>query len=187
MLAAVLATGCADRIGPGYVGINVSYAGSARGVQDYTTTTGWVVYNPATSTVLEWPVFVQTAKWTKNLDEGKPVNEEITFTNKDGMQFGVDVSLAYHLLPEKVPHFYVQFRTADMNTFTHGFLRNLARDKFDKNGGKYTIDQIMGDNATFLADVRAQLQDELNPYGVILDQFGLIWSTAPAGPDSEGD
>jgi regulator of protease activity HflC (stomatin/prohibitin superfamily) len=172
-------SGACTRISPGYVGIQVSYAGSNRGVSDYPTTNGWVLYNPIFSTVLEWPTFVQTAKWTSNLNEGKPVNEELTFTNKDGMQFAVDVSLAYHLEPDKVPHFYVKFRSDDMDVFTHGFLRNMARDKFDKNGGKYTIEEIMGDNAIFLADVRKQLQDEVAPYGVVLDQFGLIGAPRP--------
>lgn len=172
-------SGACTRVGPGYVGIKVSYAGTDRGVSDFPYTTGWVLYNPFFTDVLRWPTFVHLAKWTKSLDEGAPINEEITFTNKDGMMFGADVSLAYHLEREKVAHFYVKFRTDDMDTFTHGFLRNMARDKFDKLGGKYTIEQIMGDNAEFVADVRKQLQAEVEPFGIMLDQFGLIGACRP--------
>lgn len=176
-----LSAGACTRVGPGHVGIVVSMAGSNRGVEDTPETTGWVFYNPALTSVYEFPTYVQTAKWTKSLTEGKAVNEEITFTNSDGIQFGVDVSLSYHLMQGRVPYFYVKFRTDDLETFTHGFLRNLARDKFDTLGGKYTVQQVMGDNATFLQEVQTALQKDLTPIGVQLDQFGLIG--APRPPD----
>lgn len=179
ILSVALFSGACTRVGPGHVGIKVSLAGSNRGVNDLPLQTGWVFYMPGASQVFEYPTFVQTAKWTKSLDEGKPVNEEITFTNADGMQFGADISLAYHLVETKVPHFYVKFRSDDLDNFTHGFLRNLARDKFDKLGGKYSISQIMGDNAEFLKDVRDSLQAELTPVGVELDQFGFIGAPRP--------
>jgi regulator of protease activity HflC (stomatin/prohibitin superfamily) len=179
LLLAAVWTGACTRVSPGYVGIQVSYAGSDRGVKDFPTTTGWVLYNPIFSTVMEWPTFVQTAKWTANLKEGSESNEEITFTNKDGMQFAADISLSYHLEASKVPHFYVQFRTDHMDTFTHGFLRNVARDAFDQNGGKYTIEQIMGDNAEFIKNVTEIVQKKVEPFGVIIDQFGLIGAPRP--------
>lgn len=178
VLALLLSTAC-TRISPGYVGIQVSYAGTNRGVQDYPTTNGWVTYNPIFSTVLEWPTFVQTAKWTASSTEGSPNDESITFTNRDGMQFRADISLSYHLVPDKVPHFYVKFRTDDMNLFTHGYLRNVARDKFDTYGGRYSIEQIMGDNAEFLKAVRDAIQVEVEPIGVFIDQFGLIGAPRP--------
>lgn len=184
VLAALLALsstvlGACTRVSPGYVGIQVSYAGTNRGVSDYPTTAGWVVYNPAFSTVLEWPTFVQTAKWTASATEGSPNDESITFTDKDKMQYHADVSLSYHLNPALVPAFYVKFRTENMDLFTHGYLRNVARDKFDTLGGQYNIDQIMGDNAEFLNKVRAAIAKEVLPVGVEIDQFGLIGAPRP--------
>ncbi|MDO8626721.1 MAG: SPFH domain-containing protein [Candidatus Magasanikbacteria bacterium] len=170
--------GC-TRIDAGHVGIVVNLAGDQRGVQDLPTQTGWVTYNPIGTSVFEYPTFVQTAVWTKSLTEGNPTNEEITFTNADQMQFAADISLAYQLQPEKVPAFYVKFRSDDLAKFTHGFLRNLAREKFDNVGGKYKTEQIMGDNAPFLAEVRKALQDELDPIGVHIEQFGFIGAPRP--------
>ncbi|MBI2062908.1 MAG: prohibitin family protein [Candidatus Yanofskybacteria bacterium] len=171
-------SGC-TRIGPGHVGIEVDLAGSQRGVQDFTLKTGWVFYNPISTEIEEYPTFVQTVAWTKSLEEGNPVNEEITFTTGDQMKVDADISLAYHLVAEKVPAFYVKFRSDDLQTFTHGFLRNMAREKFDNIAGKYKIEDIMGDNAKFLADTRKALQEELEPQGVILDQFGFIGAPRP--------
>ncbi len=177
-----LMVGCTT-IQPGHAGVLVNSWGKNRGVQDYTVTTGQVMYNPFTTSVYEWPTFVQSVVWTKNPSEGHPTNEEITFTNKDQMQVAADISLAYHLETSKVPEFYVKFRTADMDAFTHGYLRSLTRDKFNEIAGRYTISQIMGDNGPFLKEVKDALQKDLEPYGVILEaQFGIIG--APRPPES---
>ena len=175
----LLSNACSKRIEPGHVGIVVNSYGNQRGVSDFPATTGTVWYNPWTTTVLQYPTFVQTAKWTKDVNEGKPVNEQITFTNKDNMLIAVDVSLSYSLLPEKVPHFYVKFRNDDLAAFTHGILRNQARDCFNENAGQYTIDQIMGDNAAFISSVRKCVQSQTEGVGVQLEQFGLIGAPRP--------
>lgn len=174
----VMFFGC-TRVGPGYVGIKVSMAGTSRGVDAYPATTGWVFYNRMTDSVFEYPTFVQTAKWTRDPNEGHPVNEEITFTNKDSMLISADISLSYTLRAEKVPAFYVKFRSDDLDKFTHGYLRNVARDMFNETAGKYSIEQIMGDNGPFLAEVRQKLQTQVEPIGVVIEQFGLIGAPRP--------
>lgn len=179
VLAAALLGGC-TRIGPGYGGIKVSMAGSERGVEDTPVTTGWVFYNPLLSTVYEWPLFVQQVVWSHNVNEGNPVNEEITFTNADQMQIAVDVSLAYRLDLAKLPQFFVKFRTDNMKQFTDGYLRSLTRDKFNEAAGKYHIEQIMGDNGPFIAEVKTALQRDLTPIGVQLEsQFGIVGAPRP--------
>lgn len=176
----VLLTGCGRTIvEPGHVGIKVDYYGTDRGVESYPQVTGIVWYNPFTTSVFQYPTFVQTAVWSHNVNEGNPVDESVSFTTADQMQVYADISLAYHLIPEKVPAFYVKFRSQDLGTFTHGFLRNQAREKFDNAAGKYRIEQIMGDNAPFLKETREALQAELTPIGVQIDQFGFIGAPRP--------
>lgn len=174
--------GC-TRVGPGYAGIKVNMAGSERGVEDFPATTGWVFYNPLSSTVFEYPTFVQNATWQLgpiNGGEDAQPDESITFTTKDKMQVSVDVGASYQLDFAKVPHFYVKFRTDDLNTWTHTYFRALARDKFNLVGGKYNIDQIMGGHAEFLAEVKQALQADLTPYGVVMgEQFGIIGAPRP--------
>lgn len=181
LLCAILAlatqTGCQTHINPGHVGIRVDSC-SGGGVDPKPLGVGYHGTGPCVS-VVEYPTYVQSAVWTKNPNEGHPQNEEITFTNKDQMQIAVDISLAYQLDPTKAPAFYSKFKADELDTFTHGFLRNLAREKFDTAAGKYSIEQVMGDNATFLKEVRDGLQVELNPYGVTLTQFGFIGAPRP--------
>lgn len=172
-------TGCSKLIPPGYVGIVINLYGTDRGVSNLPLRTGRIWYNPFSEQVFEYPTFVQTAVWSRSVTEGKPVNEEITFSNADQMQVAADISLAYHLVPDKVPSFYQRFRSDELDQFTHGFLRNLARQVFDDVAGKYKIEQIMGDNAKFLKEVRDGLQDQLKDQGVVFDQFGFIGAPRP--------
>lgn len=179
-LLAGLTTGCGTTIQPGHAGIVVDAYGKDRGVQSYTASTGRVWYNPFTTTVFEYPTFVQSVVFTHSQDEGKAVNEEITFTNADQMSIAADVSLSYSLSLEKLPAFYVKFRSDDLSQFTYGFLRSLMRDKFNEIAGHYSIAQIMGDNGPFLREVKAALQTDLEPVGVHLEsQFGFIGAPRP--------
>lgn len=180
MVLALTINGAAcTRIGPGYTGIKVSMAGDNKGVDSTPAVTGWVFYNPFLTSVLEYPTFVQTAVWSSNPNEGSVNNEEVTFSNVDQMQVAVDVSLSYHLQADKVPAFYVKYRSDDLNSYTHGLLRNAARDAFNEHGGKFHIEQIMGDNAEFIQSVRVALQKEVEPVGVVIDQFGIIGIPRP--------
>lgn len=174
-------TGCGGctRVSPGYVGVKSTLAGTGRGLSDVAVGPAWVYYNAFTESVMEYPTFVQTAVWTHNVNEGHPVNEEITFTSKEAMQIAADISLAYSLQADRVPAFYIKFRSDDLASFTHGFLRNLAREKFDNVAGRYSVEQIMGDNGPFVGEVRLSLQHELDPIGIKLEQFGFIGAPRP--------
>lgn len=178
--AAIFATGCATRIGPGNVGIKVDLAGSQRGVEDLPIRTGWVFYNPAGSKVVEYPTYVQTAKWTRDLNEGRPINEEISFNTLQGLTVYGDVSLSYHLDPARVPAFYVKFRSDDIDQFTHGFLRNVARDSMNRVAANYTVEEIMGVKKPEMEQrSRDELQSEVKDIGVVIEQFGFIGSPRP--------
>src|ERR1700744_5252905 len=58
------------RIGAGYVGVEVVLSGSQRGPAEIPIRTGWGFYSPLRSQIIEFPPFVQTVKWTHDLNEG---------------------------------------------------------------------------------------------------------------------
>ena len=72
-------------IGAGYVGVEVVLSGSQRGASEIPIRTGWVFYSPLRSQIIEFPTFVQTVKWTANLNEGRATNEEMSYNSKEGM------------------------------------------------------------------------------------------------------
>jgi regulator of protease activity HflC (stomatin/prohibitin superfamily) len=149
-------------------------------VEDLPIRTGWVFYNPAGSKVVEYPTYVQTAKWTHDLNEGQPINEEISFNTLQGLTVYGDISLSYHLDPAKVPAFYVKFRSDDISQFTHGFLRNVARDSMNRVAANYTVEEIMGEKKPEMEQrSRDELQSEVKDIGVVIEQFGFIGSPRP--------
>lgn len=170
----LMTVGC-TKIPPGHVGIEVNMAGNDRGVSSYTPTTGWVFYNRWMTNVFQYPTFVQTAKWTKDLGEGHAANEEVSFSSKDGSIITGDVSLSYQLVKEKVPYFYQEFRSDDLDTFTHGFLRNVARDAFGAIASNYAVEDLYSSKRQeFTSKVKDQINSVAAKYGVQIDQFGFL-------------
>lgn len=70
--------GCGTTIPPGHVGIMVDQYGKNRGVKDYTTSTGRVWYNPWTTSVIEYPTYTQTIKWTGAMRATKTVSASVS-------------------------------------------------------------------------------------------------------------
>lgn len=171
--------GCAQRVEPGHVGLKINLYGGNRGVADIPLVTGMVWYNPFTTSVYEYPTFVQTATWQRAGDS----NEEITFNSKEGLIISADISLSYQLAADKAPHFYVQFRSDDIGHFTHGFFRNVARDAFNEEASSYSVEELYSNRKEeFLSKVRGRVNTQLNAYGISLEQLGFIG--APRLPDN---
>jgi regulator of protease activity HflC (stomatin/prohibitin superfamily) len=170
------------RIEAGHVGVEINLAGSQRGASEIPIRTGWVVYSPLRTQIIEFPTYVQTVKWTRSLDEGHPVNEEMGFNSKEGMEISVDVSLSYAIEPQKVPDFYVKYRVSDLDVFTHGILRDIVRNSLNEVASTFTVEDIYGEHkAEFLKRVEALIQEKVAPVGVSVQQFGFIG--APRVPE----
>ncbi len=167
--------GRVTRIDAGHVGIEINLAGSQRGASDIPIRTGWVFYSPLKSQVIQFPTYVQTVKWTANLHEGHEVNEEMGFNSKEGMEIRSDVSLSYAIDGSKVPEFYVKYRIADLDLFTHGILRDIVRNSLNEVASTYTVEDIYGEKkAEFLKQVETMIASKISPVGVSVQQFGFI-------------
>src|SRR5271163_1993959 len=130
------------RIEAGHVGVEINLAGQQRGASEIPIRTGWVFYSPLTTQIIEFPTYVQTVKWTKNLNEGNPLNEEMGFNSKEGMEIFADVSLSYAIEPSKVPDFYVKYRVNNLDLFTHGVLRDIVRNSLNEVASTYTVEDV---------------------------------------------
>ena len=163
------------RIEAGHVGVEINLAGSQRGASEIPVRTGWVVYSPLSTQIIEFPTYVQTVKWTKDVTEGHPINEEMGFNSKEGMEIFVDVSLSYAIDPLHVPDFYVKYRVSDLDLFTHGILRDIVRNSLNEVASTYNVEDIYGDHkAEFLRKVQAMIDQKISPVGVGVQQFGFI-------------
>lgn len=161
-----LFTGC-TRVEPGYVGIKVNQAGSNKGVEDYPLQTGWVVYNPITEKIYEYPYFQQNVIWTKDVQEGSPTNEEITFNCKKGVAIAADVSMSGKFRMEKVPYVFVKFRS-EPHGIIHGYLRNEVRDAISRVASTYEAMDILGERrAEFLDAVKTEVTKQVGDWWVV--------------------
>src|SRR5947199_2492310 len=130
---------------------------------------------PLKTQIIAFPTFVQTVKWTSDVNEGHPMNEELIFNSKEGQEVRADVSLSYAIDPLKVPEFYVKYRADDLEKFTHGILKDVVRNSLNEVASTYTLEDIYGENkARFLREARAKVQEALSPVGVQIQQFGFI-------------
>jgi regulator of protease activity HflC (stomatin/prohibitin superfamily) len=163
------------RIEAGHVGVEINLAGNQRGASEIPIRTGWVVYSPLKTQIFEFPTYVQTVKWTRDTSEGHPINEEMGFNSKEGMEIFVDVSLSYAIDPQKAPDFYVKYRISDLEMFTHGILRDIVRNSLNEVASTFTVEDIYGERkAEFLSRVQAMIEQKVAPVGVSIQQFGFI-------------
>lgn len=171
--------GCAN-VPPGHVGIKVNFYGSQKGVEDFPAVTGIQWYNPWYTDIVVFPTFNQTAVWTKDLNEGSPTNEEITYASSEGMGFESDISMSYNVVPDKVPAFYIKFRSEDLYSFTHGYLRNVARRGYAEIAPRFTAEQLYTDKVGELDRlVQEYVNAEVTDFGIVVTQFGVIGRPRP--------
>jgi regulator of protease activity HflC (stomatin/prohibitin superfamily) len=95
------------------------------------------------------------------------------------MAINADFSLAYYLKAEDAPAFYVKFLAKDIDDFSDGYLRSIARNCVNDKAGNYEIEKIMGDNAQFLNDSKTCINNIVGPYGLVVDQFGFVGAPRP--------
>lgn len=180
MLMVVLAmgltlTGCMTTIEPGHVGIKINKVGDNRGVSKENLVAGWVFYLPITTKIVEYPTFNQRVVWTADKIEGSPSDESITFQTRDNVPCNIDVAVNYTLLESKVPEFYTKFRADHIEYFTHGFMRDQARNAATQIGSEYSFDDINGvKKEEFLQRLNANLIKQVAEYGVQVSAISLI-------------
>ena len=163
------------RIEAGHVGVEINLAGKQRGASEIPVLTGWVVYSAISAQIIQFPAYVQSVKWTKDINEGHPLNEELGFISKEGMEIFVDGSMSYAIEPTKVPDFYVKYRVDEMDRFTHGILRDVVRNSLNEVASTYVVEDIYGEKkAEFLRKVQAMIEQKMSPVGVSVQQFGFI-------------
>jgi regulator of protease activity HflC (stomatin/prohibitin superfamily) len=158
-------------IEPGYVGIKVQLNGTQKGVADYPIYTGRQFYNQYTQKFYEWPTFTQRVVWDKGGEDGR--DDSITVRSSEGTSVNLDISLAYRVIPEKVPHIFVTFRQ-DIDALSNGYLRDKVRDTVNNHAAKIGVMQLLGPGMQKLTDdVLAELREVLRPQGFIIDSVSV--------------
>ncbi|MFI5301383.1 MAG: prohibitin family protein, partial [Polyangiales bacterium] len=168
--------GCSSvtRVDAGHVGVRVRLAGDVRGVQSSPTVQGWVFYNPLTEQVIQFPTSVQNHVWTASANEGKPHDESITFSSKEGASINADIGISFHIDPEMAPKLYARFRQTDMDRLADVFIRNIVREAFNEGSSTMPVQEVYGAGKNKLVrDVGAHVREVLSPEGIVVDQLTI--------------
>ena len=159
-------TGC-ERIDAGHVGVKVNLYGDGKGVDDVTEVTGWVLYNPISTKIVEFPTYVQHKEYKKT-EEG--VDESFVVNSKDGSEFHCSPMVNYSVKREKVPYIFGKYRV-ELDRIEEGFLKTSIFDAFRVVANSYNADALISNRQEFEIKVRQVLEKQLSPEGFILQQF----------------
>lgn len=162
----VLLAAC-SRVNTGYVGVEVNQYGSDRGVQKNVLGpgryfTGW------NTTIYEYPTFTQNYSYTKDVNEGRAIDESITFQVKGGTPVNADFGINYHIEGPAAPFVFQKYHK-DMEDITSGPLRNLVRDCLNDVAGEMTFEDIAGDIPAFMTKVNNLLKKRALDNGVTVE------------------
>ena len=146
-LSVFLLNSC-ERIDAGHVGVKVNQYGDDKGVDNVVAVTGMVFYNPITTTVYEFPTFIQHKEY-------KGENSFVV-NSKDGSEFNVSPIMNYSVQREKVPAIFAKYRRP-LEDIEEGFLKTAVYDAFRLATNKYTADELISNRAVFEIEVRRLL------------------------------
>ena len=175
LIATILVmSSCTARIDAAHVGIRVRLAGSTRGVDDIPTVSGWVFYNPLTEQIVEFPTSVQNVVWTKDVHEGAPRDESITFSSQEGVNINADIGMSFHIEPSMAPHLYLRFKKPNLLELADGYIRNAMRESFNLASSQMPVQEIYGPGkGKLIADATKHLGDLLGKDGILIDQLTI--------------
>jgi|CZKU01.1.fsa_nt_gi regulator of protease activity HflC (stomatin/prohibitin superfamily) len=176
LAALVMVIGCqaTTRVDAGHVGIRVKLAGSDRGIQDMPVVTGWVFYNPLTEQIVLFPTSVQNVVWTQSVNEGRAVDESITFSSGEGVNISADIGLSFHIEPTLAPRLYGRFRLNDLSILSDGYMRNTVREAINDVASKLPVQEIYGvGKSKMLSDVAQKCRDVFGKDGIVIDQLTI--------------
>jgi regulator of protease activity HflC (stomatin/prohibitin superfamily) len=162
LLTLMILAGSCERIDAGHVGVKVNQYGDNKGVDDVVAVTGMVFYNPFTTTVYEFPTFIQHKEY-------KGENSFVV-NSKDGSEFSVSPIMNYSVQREKVPAIFSKYRRP-LEDIEEGFLKTAVYDAFRLATNKYTADELISNRAVFEIEVRRLLDGQLLKEGFVINQF----------------
>lgn len=160
VLAIFLCLSCCTVVDSSEVGIKFKkFALTEQGTLKATPVSGWTFFNPITTAVYTYPVYIQRVDYAP-----------FTVTTKDAAIFEMDPVLAYQLNRDMAAKVFATYRRP-LQDIEAGYMRTCIYDAYRIVANGYTSDELMGSRAKFEAEVRAMLEKSMNDEGFIVKEF----------------
>jgi regulator of protease activity HflC (stomatin/prohibitin superfamily) len=130
-----------------------------QGTLDASPVTGYVFYNPVTTSVHTYPTYVQRVDFS-----------EFIVRTKDAAKFTMDPIMAYYLNREKATDVFFKYRKS-LPEIQDGYMRTVIYDAYRIVANSYTSDELMANQARFENEVRIMLDSALTAEGFIVTEF----------------
>lgn len=156
---AVTFQSCAERIDAGHEGVLVNLYGDDKGVGDVSMCTGMVWYNPFTTSVYEYPTFVQTVDY-----------EPFTINAKDGSEFTVDPTISLKIIDGKSPEVFKKYRK-ELKDVINTTLYNYVKNAFRIQLNNFTTDYIVSNRDSIENAIEKYLSSDLKKENFQLEQL----------------
>lgn len=121
--------------------------------------TGFVFYNPVTTSVYKYPVFIQRVDY-----------HAFSVTTKDAAVFSMDPVLAYQLNRDMAVEVFAKYRRP-LSSIEDGYMRTCVWDAYRITANNYTSDELMASRAKFESEVRVMLNESLGREGFVVSEF----------------
>lgn len=149
-----------NRIDAGYEGIKVNLYGSNKGIDDVALVTGMVWYNPFTTSVYEYPTFVQTVDYPP-----------FSINAKDGSSFTVDPTISLKIIDGCAADVFKKYRKDDISDVINTTLYNYVKNAFRIQLNSYTTDELVSKREEFERAIEGRLAEELERENFHLEQM----------------
>lgn len=160
MVALFFSLTCCTVVDNSEVGIKFKkFSVTEQGKLKTTPCSGFTFYNPITTSVYTYPVFIQRVDY-------KP----FTVTTKDAAVFTMDPVLAYQLNRSMAADVFNKYRKP-LHDIEAGYMRTCIYDAYRITANNYTSDELMASRARFESEVRAMLEKSLIDEGFIVTEF----------------
>ena len=120
---------------------------------------GLTFFNPITTRVFTYPVFIQRVNY-----------DPFTVTTKDAATFTMDPMMAYQLERSKAAYVFNKYRKS-LREIEMGYIRTCIYDAYRISANNYTSDELMANRAKFEQEVRSMLERSLNEEGFKVQEF----------------
>lgn len=151
---------CCTVVDSSEVGIKFKkFSVTEQGQLKVTPVSGVTFYNPLTTSVYTYPVFIQRVDY-----------EAFTVTTKDAAAFTMDPVLAYQVNRSMAGQIFSKYRKP-LSDIEAGYMRTCVYDAYRITANNYTSDELMASRAKFEAEVRVMLDNSLGVEGFSVTEF----------------
>jgi regulator of protease activity HflC (stomatin/prohibitin superfamily) len=164
-------TGCTTHVDAGHVGVLIDSCSGK--IQDTPLPVGWHGTGACTS-IVEYPIYQQTAVWTKSPHEGSPTDESITVQAEGGLPVSMDIALTYSIIPDSAPKIYITYHQTTLEALGDTILRQIVRAHVQEVAAKYSAqDLISSKKEEARVKIESLLMEHLAKIGFNVAQFSF--------------